>query len=96
MSPIIVTSCKCKPKKKIYVSIPREVYFKEDMANHDWQLEYSKKVKEEKYRFYKENVISEGDIFINPDLADFLGILTRIFPSLIFDEGSPYGVLIDV
>ena len=52
MSPIIITRCKCEPKKNIYVSIPREVYFKEDMKNHDWQLEYSKRVKEEKYKFY--------------------------------------------
>ena len=72
MSPIIITSCPCKPKKKIYVSIPREVYFKEDMANHDWQLEYSKKVKEEKYRFYKENVISEGDIWIEYDKKEVI------------------------
>jgi uncharacterized protein YcnI len=67
MSPIIITRCKCEPKKNIYVSIPREVYFKEDMKNHDWQLEYSKRVKEEKYKFYKENVISEGDIWIEYD-----------------------------
>ena len=64
MSPIIITSCNCSPKKKIYISIPRELYFKEGMQNHDWQLEYSKRVKEEKYEFYKENVISEGDIWI--------------------------------
>ena len=51
-------------KKKIYISIPRELYFKENLQNHDWQLEYSKRVKEEKYKFYKNNVISEGDIWI--------------------------------
>ena len=67
MSPIVITSCACNPKKKIYVSIPRELYFKEDIQNHDWQLEYSKRVKEEKYKFYKENVISEGDIWIEYD-----------------------------
>ena len=44
------------------------------MANHDWQLEYSKKVKEEKYRFYKENVISEGDIWIEYDKKEVICI----------------------
>ena len=72
MSPIIITNCSCKPEKKIYISIPREVYFKENMDNHDWQLEYSKKVKEEKYRFYKENVISEGDIWIEYDKKEII------------------------
>ena len=72
MSPIVITSCTCNPKKKIYVSIPRELYFKEDIQNHDWQLEYSKRVKEEKYKFYKENVISEGDIWIEYDKKEIL------------------------
>ena len=72
MSPIVITSCACNPKKKIYVSIPRGLYFKEDIQNHDWQLEYSKRVKEEKYKFYKENVISEGDIWIEYNKEEIL------------------------
>ena len=72
MSPIVITSCACNPKKKIYVSIPRELYFKEDIQNHDWQLEYSKRVKEEKYKYYKENVISEGENWIEYDKKEIL------------------------
>ena len=72
MSPIIITNCKCDSKKKIYISVPRELYFKEDIQNHDWQLEYSKRVKEEKYKFYKENVISEGDRWIENDKKDII------------------------
>lgn len=70
MSPIIITNCDCDSKKKIYISIPRELYFKENLENHDWQLEYSKRVKEEKYKFYKNNVISEGDIWIEYNNKD--------------------------
>ena len=61
MSPIIVLNCSCDKSRRIYVSIPRETYFKERVKNKEWQLEYSKRVKEEKYKFYKENVISSGD-----------------------------------
>ena len=54
MSPIVIQNCTCYKKRKIYVSITREAYFNQRIAKEEWQLEYSKKVKEEKYRFYKE------------------------------------------
>jgi len=60
VSPIIIQNCPCDDKRRIYISIPKEVYFNQRISNKEWRLEYSKKVKEEKYRFYKENVISSG------------------------------------
>ena len=67
MSPIVIQNCTCDKKRKIYVSITREAYFNQRIAKEEWQLEYSKKVKEEKYRFYKENVISSGDQWVEYD-----------------------------
>ena len=67
MSPIVIQNCTCDKKRKIYVSITREAYFNQRIAKEEWQLEYSKKVKEEKYRFYKENFISSGDECVEYD-----------------------------
>ena len=64
MSPIIIINCSCSPKSKLYINVPKEVYFKERIDTHDWQLEYSKKVKEEKYDFYRKNVLASGDHWI--------------------------------
>ena len=67
MSPILVISCSCDNNRRIYISIPRETYFKERLDQKEWQLEYSKRVKEEKYEFYKKNVISSGDQWVEYD-----------------------------
>ena len=59
-------------KRKFMSVFPGSFISKRDIQNHDWQLEYSKRVKEEKYKFYKENVISEGDIWIEYDKKEIL------------------------
>ena len=46
MSPIIITKCKCSDKK-VYISIEKEKYFKDRIKDQSWELEYSKRVKEE-------------------------------------------------
>ena len=61
VSPIIIQNCPCDDKRRIYISIPREIYFNERISSNEWQLENSKRVREEKHRFYKENVISSGE-----------------------------------
>ena len=60
MSPIIVTKCKCS-KNNIYINIPKEKYFKGRINPDGWELEYSKRVKEEKNQYYKENIKKNGD-----------------------------------
>lgn len=66
MSPIIITKCKCSDKK-IYISIKKEEYFKDRIKGQSWELEYSKRVKEEKYQYYKENIREKGDLWIETD-----------------------------
>jgi len=63
MSPIIVTKCSCS-EDKIYLSIPKEIYFNGRIDGKNWELEYSKKVKEEKYQFYKKNIKKNSDQWI--------------------------------
>ena len=60
MSPIIVTKCKCS-KNNIYINIPTEKYFRGWIDPDGWELEYSKRVKEEKNQYYKENIKKNGD-----------------------------------
>jgi|TARA_B100000085_G_scaffold239010_1_gene228775 uncharacterized protein YcnI len=55
MCPIIVTKCKCSDDN-IYLSVPKERYFQGRINSEGWELEYSKRVKEEKYQFYKQNI----------------------------------------
>ena len=66
MSPIIITKCKCSDKK-VYISIEKEKYFKGRIKDQNWELEYSKRVKEEKYQYYKENIKEKGDQWIETD-----------------------------
>ena len=47
--------------KRQYIIIPKEKYFK-GRINPDWsELEFSKRVKEEKNQYYKENIKKNGD-----------------------------------
>ena len=53
MSPIIITKCKCSDKK-VYISIEKEKYFKDRIKDQNWELEYSKRVKEENTNITKK------------------------------------------
>ena len=53
--------------KKVYISIEKEKYFKDRIKDQNWELEYSKRVKEEKYHYYKENIKEKGDQWIETD-----------------------------
>ena len=60
MSPIVVIKCKCS-ENNIYINIPKEKYFKGRVNSNGWELEYSKRVKEEKNQYYRENIKKDGD-----------------------------------
>lgn len=47
MSPFILLPCECG--KSIHIYIPKEKFFKEEIEVSSWQIEYSEKVRAEKF-----------------------------------------------
>ena len=67
MSPIIVTKCKCSKKNSLYKYSKKRNILKKNQIPKNWELEYSKRVKEEKNQYYKENIKKNGDQWIETD-----------------------------